>query len=1109
MTRFKAKKIFYSIFALPIISLIGIFPFVPLNNINDINSQIIQTNHLNNNATTSINSINNFTDYDSIVNTTTFQSISTKIGFLGKTKDSKTAILTSYSGVIVWSTTISQIQLVKDFYANKGINDISTYTINGWVNVTLGSQEYISILFGTPTNENQIVLFLDAATGIVFTPYSIANPNSTNTFVGNMAYVGDGQTTLYKTSRSKILAIGGTTSSDISSKAQIVTLTNTNISSMQPNISSIGLSETDSFVGFTPGFLSTSSTVDFFQFKKSDGTIYTVAVDQNLNNILNSSSQKVSQDLSVFTPTSSFTEDKIIKYGFSCTTNSAGVNTPKFVYLVPGSSTKLHLVTYNVSSKSFSKTEFDISISKPNDVISNAIFDYTNNKIYFSLSASDDSIISYIDVSASTMSYQTLKAKGSITINKPWLMSPVINSGTSSAFVAINNENKVVKNYIKTDNTTAPETELAFAKYQDPVANIKADTNIMKGTMASSVSASSLKNHLVFVGNSSGYTVEVLSMNSDNNKGTLSFKYVVKYKAWWSDSVTQSFDIPIFIDGMYTLSNVNVAFVVSENIDPTKYAEIEKLKEKKSANIITKKEVLDNFIVADITDKNGNKLQLQEQYITLESLENDYTLKVTLRLPSGNFPTGFNNLTYTASFKGFSKLEGYDARILNDNDTSVTLLKSKFPSEITFENVMSSFIDFKSSGYSYYTSRENWDYESTYDDYLGTFKITKLYYKRTDGVPSSLSNSKREIIGLNNQKTYNNFKKILSSFNVSPVLKNVPTSVAGTMTPVDAWNEWDQAISSGNNNEIISTLLYNNIDFSLVKSPSDLVFTPLNLDTANQEKKLVFNIKIKEGATLNIKYKGNDLVFSKEVENNLISKNPNKNYYPFRAEWQIDSLNEYFEWNIPEGSGFRHDIENGIERLTINLDQQSWQLINRTMTVDEFLSNPVQYKTAIVQLFNYSDNYEIQFSEPISNYEQGIVTIRVDFIDKTTSQTNAINLNKSTIRSVSSTKEITIVGFKLPTSKFAIIIPILLSLIIALALIISITYIFLRTKKIQKNKKKNFQSQKLLEERKAKYVVVESVVKNDNKDSLNNLNNKNNNLVVNRFQGTNSKYKKR
>lgn len=1106
----KNKKIFKNaLFSVPLLFSIGIFPILLNQNKKENISNVVNSKTINSTSSKAIDEVfSNFNSYTPIVNNETYQSISTDIGFLGKSNDSKTVVLTSYGGMVVWKNKIEDNDLIKKFYANKGITNITSYKIQGWVTTTINQTEYIVVLFGDSNNENQIVFALNGKNGLLYTPY--INEDKTISFERNITFIGGGAKVLYKMGDSKILAMGLGTSEEISKTINVININANSISNVVPNTSSIAENQNDIFAGFTPGYESVNNEINFFHFINfSTKMQYVMPIDKNIKNIMNGSN-KVKFELDTFENSEStissqysFNENNVIKYGFPIY-NGASVNSLKFAYATFGKKSKLYIVSYDKGTKAFTKNN-EIDISTTGDAPTNVIFDKKINRLYFSiLSSTSNNLITYVDIASSDPKYESLK-KGSSAVSKPWIMTPVINSGNNKAYIAINDKNQVVKNYVKSDNTTTTETILNFSDYYDPLKKIE-EAKINVNYAASYVASNSniLKQYLQLTNNDQNlYEISTINGTGNDDLGVANFSYRITYSKWWNDSEKLSFDIPIAIDGFYVRSKVSLKFVTNSTIDSTKFNKINELKKTRTASQITKKEVLDNFFIYSITNNHGETISLTENDIETTSQENGYSLKVEVTIPSNVFPTGFSRQVYTSYFKGFSSILGYDAKIRNDDDNILKPFKTKFPSQVTFSDVINYFMDLDSTGYSFSRANSDWTYESEYDDYIGTFTIKNLIYKGT--VPNGFPESKKTIINISNRPTFTNFKNLIALFNEKPTINEATENLAGFNSPTQLWEEYRVALESKNENSIKRTLLYSSLNFNLVNSILDLNVIALNLSTANNDKMLRLEVKIKDNATLNIKHVGKDLVFNDEVESKL--KQYKKDYYPFIIEWKITSKDYFFHWNIPSGPGFQQTIVDNIETLIVDLDKQSWQLVDRQMYASDFVSNETAYKTAIVQLFNYSDNYEIIFSNPIYNDDKGIVIIRINFRlkdDKTNFKSKTFNISDEGL-SKNLVKEITIKGFKLTTSPFTIVLPILTSILVALLLSIIFTFVWLRSKKIKKNSN-NVQVFANVIKREKRVIINTNSNYIENKKIKNNDNNKNADLVVNRFKGKNLSY---
>lgn len=998
--------------------------------------------------TTTSNEINSFNDYETIANEPTMQSISTIQGFFGKTKDNKTIVLTSYDGMVVWQDRIVDNIEVINYYKEKGIDNISDYKMHSWAYTEIGTNKLLSVLFGDSTNKNMTVFAYSITDGQLF--------GGLNNNYPKIVDVKDGMTTLNRLSNGNIIASKFGKEDEVKNIRTVVTINNNGLSKINvvsDIISDDLLSETNkskyenaTFLYFSNGRL--GSKTNAAVFLGSDNHYFVIAVDDNLIPYKKSNNSTVvyysdvtftEQNTGIFKST-----DDIPKYGFTLNQNSSSYFILNFI----GASSQDKTILLNLNNYEFTLKAY---ISHNQNKFRYSNYDSLNNSLYVSYyeSPSKTRVIKWDISTTSTGEALTniIPVDDTTSANKieyPFLITPVVTSKKYqlTPFLYMRSKDGDVPTAVFQSGEYLARFNIKFNRWYDPINAFKSDSNLYKYKLPSSVTNDDLKSKLVlFSMNNSidAYSISVQNKTGNDDNGTLSATYSVQCTNWWDRTTTSSFTIPFHVENMYKKSYINFSFVTSKTNDNSmQFDKIEELKKSKYAKDITKKDVIDNFIVYDIKDKNLSKFNITDDMITLTA--NGNTLTVTITLPSSSFPTGLSNdlLRYTYDFSGFKDTNGYTFHFLNSDEQSqndgVKLLKnSKYPSEIEYDSSTMLLTDngkrdifnnFIQLGFAYNTNYSSWEVKlKSVDNVNGNLEIEYIKY-----VDASVGNDfPEELKNVLGDTTISGFKKLSDSFETKPeIIKYV-----GTLTPSALWNEYQTLLNNGN---VEQSTLFKSLSFELV-NPKYFDIKVLNLSTSTKDKKLDLEISLKDNSTTNLIVNGKYLVLDKQTNDGL--KDSLKNVYPYKVSWEIDSQSYVFEWDTNNN---QDGVSGTNDYLSIDIEKAKYDFMNSNMYVDEVKD------ADLLSLFTLQ-NYEISGTPEISrNRAAGTITIvfSITQVDPGENTTRINKYNGNIENDSNNQKVIFIKNFKIPFNPITQYVP---AIILCIALVVLISIIIMLVSK--------------------------------------------------------------
>ena len=1052
--RNRFKKIFPSILAS---SIIFVSSFLSLNIFLNNNNNKYQSQITNSKAAVSpkqvTKNITNFSSYNAIVNEPTFENIQTNLGFFGKTEDNKRIVLTSLDGLIIWELDLVNDSSLKQYYNTVySIGDISTYQMHSWTYIE--STKKLVVLFGTSDNKNMSVFAVDADFGNLYLPFK--GNNGASNITSNIATVKDGSNFVNQLSNGNIFVSKKGVETQVIENRTIVKVSDSGVVRLDPSFNMIITSATDKLLYIIPG--RANSNINLAVFLDTSNKYKATVVNDDLLGVTNGSNARIEIDLGIVfeSDNSTFvTYDKLPNFGFRYTKDSTSNS---FVVSTVGTNSNVIVVNYNGQSRTLSKgPSKSLSTRDSGDYAKYISYDLTNNRLYISNSKSKNgNVVSYVDIAntGSSLNYRVVLNKltpsGSDgTIDNPLIIAPIngfSNANPPFVFMDKTQQNKLFS--IKSNNFGVIEqSPLKFNKWNDPVNAFK-NNAIYKNKMPSNIQASELTRFLTFANNTStnngAINVSVSSISGNNDLGTLDYRYTVSYTNWWNGS-KNSFVIPVHIDGLYNYSKINLNFVtIDTEQNNTKFEAINNLKKTKRASQITKQEVINNFFIADIRDKNGNVYNVTQNDITLTTANNDYTLNVRIKLSNASFPTGIadNRLTFSQSFSGFLSLDGYESHFLSsveqDRNPNIRLYKeSRYATDISkmaedadktkLNNAGKKEIldNFVTLGTIYDRNPENWEIKvSNASIYNGQLTIDYIKYVKPN-LPATFPEAKKTIV--KSPVTIYGFKIIQDNYNINLSMD----SYYGIKNPSEVWKEWDDAVI--NNTDLKNTTLGNYLKFPLVDDLKNLSITVSNLDTADKDKKLDLQISIKDKAPTNVYFDGQQVKFNNELKNAINSSYPN--IYPYKVSWSISTRNYDFSWNV---SSQEDGITVSVNRLEVDLEKvNSIGNINKNMYANQVSDEDV---ISLISLENYTIGNDLKI---IKNNTSGVIVATFSLVQMGQfTYDNVLNSSAKPLdTSGLNTKTILITNFKIPLSpitQYALILSLSITAVVLFIIIVSI-----------------------------------------------------------------------
>lgn len=1065
---------------------------------------------------------NNQFDYIPIADNKYSAPISTESGYIGYSNDQRQLIMTAYEGVEIWRLNLDTNSDFNSFYNAQypGV-DTKSVKIVSWK--YLEESNLIVILTSDTTDnayKNGLVFAVDASTGLVFSP--IRNANNVVDPLSNSTKVADGVTVLYKNSNNDIIAtVDGQMNtnndfptlkikkagySEVTSK---ITINSTYGISSFSGIGSHALGVQDGKIRANDWILTAlvegkkGSNANFVLLTAPTGEETTadnhkdgfkqkvVVVDDNLKPIINTSGQPVSINtkygMALFSDVSKDL-NAVPKYGFYANNDNANISSSVFV--IAGRCNAVYKFDYDSSNKKISINKFldmqDKSKKLDQDVSSFYYDDVTQRVITSNIWSSSNASVGYTDLSESELKYYTIIAGDgeSKPISNVKTFSPVFSKNKINESPIIiydsNDKSKTIGYYYKNGNFNN-QVNLPYRNYNDINAEIKSQ-DFYKNAAPSSVKTEQLNTLLKISGNpNKGAWYVSSTTESDDKNGILTVNYQVKYQKWWTDVSNDfaSFNIKTIVDGMYKKEGIFhlVTEKTNDSVNNIKYDKINEFKSIKYPSDITNLEIINDFVVINMKDKNGNNIKLQESDVQKVVDDENGTLKVTVDI-SKYLPTGFETDYYkkTFTYDGFLSSKGYEVTINNDATLKENGFLNQYPSQVTLSDIFDKLVVL---GHKFPTSPTEWDFEVTPNDIDGSLTVSLL--SKNQFVPSN----KRKIL---ENKKIDGFKAVGNDF------KNVAVnSYNGLLTSQQIWDEYNDAVTSNKN--VLNTTLA-----SLISVPY-LSFDQLNISLDENNSKITSNslplkIEIKPNSVSQL-FIGTEAFVWTQQNINDFSKSELLQY-PFKTSVAINTAVQDFTWNKPtDYHGNSVEIDTSAKEVKINLENVRYENINKEMFADD-----ITKETVVQDLFSAS-YYDVNNIVLSPNRSAGTLVVTI-YATSGNSRSRVLNSSQVLNSAVNSQeqvvpeggqvyKRIELTGFKIPLSPYAIWVPVIAGLGIIAAGVVFLVY----TKVIKRNLRKTVTNSHDIE-----YL---NKLKNNNQKRLEMLKEKRHDEVVKYVEKNNSK----
>lgn len=711
------------------------------------------------------------------------------------------------------------------------------------------------------------------------------------------------------------------------------------------------------------------------------------------------------------------------KYGYKGTKEGSKQN---FVWLTSGVFNAVNLITYDSQTKKITLTnQLDLQRTTDQDVRAYS-YDVNQNRIFTTNSYTDsNTVIGYIDFDDQNISYKSLVNSN---LDKPGMIDSILNFSpvvsnqsiieTPIVYFDSKDSSKINGLFFENGGQNATTINLTRKTYQDLETNIKA-TDWYKNKSASSISDEQLKSVLVFDGNPTygNFSTNVVYKKSDDNNGTLNFKYETSYQNWWNQNTNSYFHIETTIEGMYATKNGSFDFVVTNNSNQQNNEILKKqiaYKEQKYPSNITYNDVLTYFAISSVKDISGNVITLTEDMVTLVPDNNNgrLTIKVdfTNKLPQG---LSSDYLVYEHTFDGFKNSSDFSVEALsieeqNNTVSIVNMKKDYFPSDM--ENKKNEILNYLLNINGYSKNVDDWTFKFVFDNFKGTFDVNLIYNSTSTPLPDQSIQKEFNF-------SFSGFRKIQDNFDELTI-----KSYDGYLTSDDIWNDYQNATDKTKTvlNDLINV---ENIDFN------DLVIT--NNNTINNS--LDLTIEIKPNSVSNLKVNNTNLVMTEDILNQL--KNSGINY-PFNLSISVNTKTQQFIFNKPNGEqvDFTSD-ENST--IYIDLNKDKYDSLSSSKYADQITVDDVKN---LYSISGFAENISLQ-----PNVQEGKVYVVINLIP---ASDITINQNNSTNKTIIKTIEIS--GFKKPSSHLILAISLTVVIAVIIIAIIIVVYASIMKKNLKK-----------------------------------------------------------
>ena len=390
-------------------------------------------------------------------------------------------------------------------------------------------------------------------------------------------------------------------------------------------------------------------------------------------------------------------------------------------------------------------------------------------------------------------------------------------------------------------------------------------------------------------------------LSYDNNLGTLWGTVKLRLTKWWIKNPKSyiTYSLNLDLKNFATISTLSFQLVVSNGIDNSKWNNILNLKAAKYPSEVTKKEILDNFILkGDAININENNIKFDNEsvatpLITVKTNNDSGTLTISYDLTSISSASMIeSNVSGEYAFTGFKSGEAYEPISLNSVAYS-KLMSTKLPFQVTKEDVLNCLS--LSSGYS--ISPENWEWTPTHsentkefmDDQISGTLYGKIKYLKTSDFGNVSVPESTYTLTLDNTNSAGFINMISYLSNSVYFNQRTADGLAGAMSKNQVTKDYFDVIKQ-------STTI-SNTWFNI----NDIVYT-IDYSESNDDYLTVTMVK---PTNLNVTINGSQFVFNADWINLLLGKldtifGPQKisfNYGYINYSWnyEISNSNANFE----------------------------------------------------------------------------------------------------------------------------------------------------------------------------------------------------------------------
>lgn len=995
---------------------------------------------------------NSFNDYNPVYSDANTPIVSTKTGFLGMNTAKNTIYMTTYNGTVAWKADLVNNFVVKEYYKSVGINDISNYSVKSWIN---SNDRYLFVLFSDANKKNSIVFALDITTGYIL---------FFDTVQTTVIPVYDGATVLFNASSPKtIFVLSDGTGAQVRKKLVKIFLNDSGISSITLSNNRFSINDDDVFIGFMNGHLNDNWNMPIFTRKLSEDEakqkgeeIYGTVLDDNLQHFYNKSGiEKV--EFKAKWGWSDFNgiknERDIPKHHFTLNPLFFNgkrilifVSYAKFSYISIAEMVPVTKKTGNQFKYKYNfLSQFTFGNIDESDLFRVSISEL-NKKIFYSTDYSKHKplgVIGMFDFYDLTLNHNFYVVNGPVSHYTPPDFVPVQTSNNDGFFLVSsktqgsNNRNQNNQVHMlkakKNENESSIIKELEFNSFQDP--NTQYNLEWSKKNFASKINEKEITDKLHFKNNKDDNQKKVESKLSDDEAGVFASYLTVSEKNIWDKSRTSTkIKIPIYFTGFYSTDKFGLRFVTSSDVNEEKFKKILDFKLAKKPSEITKQEIKDNFIDGKILGIDDSQITINDSWITTTSNDKSGSLTITITVAKTNLPFSEKDLILKETFYGFRSDGSYSHEFVNKIPNN---FQNRLPSSITLDDVLNHLV-LLSNNYS--KNNNSWEYELQPNDDEGTLTINKLIYTNTSD--PNITTADKEIVK-SNPKTFNGFlnipDKILTSNDIS--FDNISEEEIVGKKLLDLWNEYETVKNSDDESILNQSLIYRTMNNGVTVNKKDVKLELENKENLEIDKHFKYKITIVDNAVLTTIINGSNVVFDQQLKTKFETK---KDLYPFKVKQNIGPYESFIDikHEVIENNAF--EINEGKDTIRFNLKKANFNEINKNFTLDKFSSKVESVKNEIINLFDFSRDYNPVVSQPLYDFKNLSVTFLIDF------NHGLPSLRKPDHDNNIISKKFVITGFTNSSqlTSFEIVL-----IVIIICLLIIIVFVILTIKLISKKKK--------------------------------------------------------